>query len=113
MHSQGIYHGNIKASNIFIHNIEGRDLVQIGDFGISKFNLKSIKAKIMFELEIFETFEYITPEEILKQPISEKIDIWALGILLYRLLTYEHPFKGTENRETEKNIKNYPMKHLP
>ena len=67
----------------------------------------------MFELEIFETFEYTTPEEILKQPITDKIDIWAIGILMYRLLTFEHPFKGSDNKETEKNIKNYPMRQLP
>jgi serine/threonine protein kinase len=54
----------------------------------------------MFELDIFENYEYSTPEEILKQPITDKIDLWALGILMYRLLTFEHPFKGIENKDT-------------
>ncbi len=53
-------------SNIFIHNVEGRDLIQVGDYGISSYKVEEIKKKIKFELEIFENYEFTTPEEIIK-----------------------------------------------
>jgi hypothetical protein len=74
MHSreEPIKHGNLRLSNIFIHNVQGRDLVQVGDYGISSYRVEEIKKKIRFELEIFDNYEYTTPEEILKEPITEK-----------------------------------------
>ena len=64
------------------------------DFGAAKF----LEAE---EKEDFQgTLQYISPEMIRRERTTPACDIWALGVLLYRLLTDEFPFMG----ETEEEI---------
>ena len=63
-------------------------LVKLGDFGISK-GLQNTwdKAKTMVG-----TPYYLSPEIINSKPYDAKSDIWALGVLLYELMTFKMPF---------------------
>ena len=66
-------------------------IVKLGDFGISKgLKITGEKAKTLVG-----TPYYLAPEIINNQPYDSKIDIWALGVLLYELMTFKMPFNAT------------------
>ena len=84
IHSKKIIHRDIKTLNIFLT----KDLdAKIGDLGV---------AKILEDTNHANTFigtpYYVSPEMCRNRPYNEKSDIWALGCILYELLTFNHPF---------------------
>ncbi len=78
MHAQKILHRDLKPGNIFITE---KDMVKVGDFG---------RARVMSD----GTPYYISPELCMGKPYNEKADIWALGCIVYELLSFERPFEG-------------------
>lgn len=86
-HSRKIYHRDIKLSNIMIK--KNLDIVLI-DFGFAVQNLKN-----EFVNNFCGTLNYIAPELLRSKPYKPgPVDVWALGILFFKLLTGEYPFKG-------------------
>ncbi len=80
-HSNGIIHRDIKPSNIIVTH-DGT--VKLLDFGIAK----SLEADVtQTRSEMMMTFAYSSPEQINGQPVSTASDIYALGLILYELLT--------------------------
>ena len=55
------------------------------------------------------TVDYVAPELIYQEPYDEKIDIWAVGILSYELLTGQAPFTGQNEKDTYSNITNLDL----
>lgn len=55
------------------------------------------------------TVDYVAPELIYQEPYDEKIDIWAVGILSYELLTGSAPFTGQNEKDTYSNITNLDL----
>jgi serine/threonine protein kinase len=63
IHSKGVIHRDLKPANIFIHKMEdGREIIKIGDFGISKYDLDAVRKKASMTLNTFTTPYYISPE---------------------------------------------------
>ena len=87
IHKKKIIHRDLKSGNVFLMK---SGIVKLGDFGIAK-GLKSTweKAKTMVG-----TPYYLSPEIITGKPYDSKSDIWALGVLLYELMTFEMPFNA-------------------
>ena len=54
--------------------------------------------------EGFGTINYASPEILLRIPYGKEIDIWALGILLFFILTGRYPFLGINQEELAENI---------
>jgi hypothetical protein len=97
LHDRGIVHRDLKPGNIF----DDEGLVKIGDYGLSKFISASRRSG---QTESVGTFHYMAPE-IGRGIYGKEIDIYALGIMLYEMLTGRVPFDGESSQEII-------MKHL-
>jgi hypothetical protein len=97
LHDNGIVHRDLKPANIF----DDRGIVKIGDYGLSKFISASRRGG---QTESVGTFHYMAPE-VGKGEYGKEIDIYALGIILYEMLTGDVPFNGETSQEII-------MKHL-
>lgn len=92
MHRQGFVHRDLKPSNIMI--CCDRTL-RVMDFGLASppIRRRSPLAKLT---TILGTPEYMAPEQVKNGPVDERTDIYALGAILYELLTGEVPFKNED-----------------
>ena len=87
IHKKKIIHRDLKSGNIFLTK---SGLVKLGDFGISKgFKNTWEKAKTMVG-----TPYYLSPEIINGQPYDSKNDIWALGVMIYEMMSFKKPFNA-------------------
>lgn len=97
LHDHGIVHRDLKPGNIF----DDEGVVKIGDYGLSKFISCSRRSG---QTESVGTFHYMAPE-IGKGSYGKEIDVYALGIMLFEMLTGQVPFEGETSQEII-------MKHL-
>ncbi|KAA6400724.1 MAG: hypothetical protein EZS28_003754, partial [Streblomastix strix] len=107
-HSKGEIHGNIKERNILLHNPAQQNivLVKMSNFGI--INTSVIKEQ-SFQLGNTELLCLIAPEIIHQQEkqeliVDEKIDVWSVGILLFRLVSHSYPFNTSSISDFGKSM---------
>ncbi|MFZ1865185.1 MAG: serine/threonine-protein kinase [Polyangiales bacterium] len=95
-HEAGIVHRDLKPENIFITQKNGKDFVKILDFGISKIkNPEHGDPKLTATDQIVGTPLYISPELARGMPaVDHRADIYALGVIIYEMLTGTPPFTG-------------------
>jgi tRNA A-37 threonylcarbamoyl transferase component Bud32 len=93
-HEHGIIHRDMKPENVFIIQREGRpDFVKVLDFGIAKsVNDDAGGPRLTQAGMIFGTPEYMSPEQAQGQMPDHRVDVYALGCLMYHLLTGSVPF---------------------
>jgi serine/threonine protein kinase len=99
LHDHGIVHRDLKPGNVFYDADE--QVIKIGDYGLSKFISCSKRSG---QTESVGTFHYMAPE-IGKGVYGKEIDIYALGVMLYEMLSGQLPFDGESSQEII-------MKHL-
>ena len=87
IHKKKIIHRDLKSGNIFLMK---SGIVKLGDFGIAK-GLQSTWEKAR---TFVGTPYFLSPEIISNKPYDAKSDIWALGVLLYELMTFKMPFNA-------------------
>lgn len=87
VHSKQILHRDLKTQNILLD--KKKEIVKIGDFGISK--VLSSKSKAY---TVVGTPCYISPELCEGKPYNQKSDIWALGCVLYELTSLKRAFEA-------------------
>lgn len=95
-HKKGIIHRDMKPENIFITDPGTREeKIKILDFGIAKMSVLDQEGRKLTRTGVvFGTPEYMSPEQAAGKPVDNKIDIYALGIILYEMLTGKVPFTG-------------------
>lgn len=104
IHSQKVVHRDLKPGNMFLS--DGM-IVKIGDFGLAT-RPDGQKRRVT----ICGTPNYIAPEVLYKQAYSYEADVWALGCILYALLTGQPPFDTATLKETYSRICNNRYKKL-
>ncbi|UCF38118.1 MAG: protein kinase [Acidobacteriota bacterium] len=104
-HSLGIIHRDLKPANIFV---TGRDQTKLLDFGLAKLGVQVDSAVggrsraptaqpsegLTEQGSTMGTVAYMSPEQAFGQPVDARSDIFSFGIVLYRMVTGELPFKG-------------------
>ena len=88
-HAEGVIHRDIKPANVMITR-EGKVLVM--DFGIAR--LISGPETAPQTSAVLGTASYLSPEQAQGQPVDARSDIYALGVVLYEMLTGRPPFTG-------------------
>ncbi len=96
-HRKNIIHRDLKPENIYLIEREGQqDFVKVVDFGVAKMSdIETLGGRKLTRTGmIFGTPEYMSPEHAGGKSLDHRVDIYALGIILYELLTGRVPFEG-------------------
>ena len=94
-HQKGILHRDLKPSNVLVAQVDGAPLPKVIDFGIAKALEKPLTDSSLAtgEFQVIGTPEYMPPEQAAGRDVDTRADVYALGVLLYELLTGTLPFK--------------------
>ncbi|MBK9034188.1 MAG: protein kinase [Myxococcales bacterium] len=99
-HRRGIVHRDIKPANVIVGAADdGRELVKVLDFGLAV-DLRLVERAITTPGTIIGTVAYMAPEQTDGRAASPATDVFALGVLLYQLVTNALPFGGATAVET-------------
>lgn len=94
-HAHGMVHRDIKAGNIMIAgNDSGGITVKILDFGLAKIMPEPALQTMDQTGSLFGSIYTMSPEQLSRQPIDHRTDIYSLGCVFYHALTRTHPFQG-------------------
>ncbi len=92
MHVKKVVHRDLKGENIYMcHKAEpGKYTYKIGDFGFATDSSNGMETTL-------GTSQFMAPELYKDQPYSQKVDMWALGVMYYHMLFGKFPFVATGN----------------
>jgi serine/threonine-protein kinase len=102
-HAGGIVHRDLKPSNLFLsRRPDGSEIIKVLDFGVSKSIVASEEdQRLTGAKAMLGSPPYMSPEQVRSpKSVDTRADIWAMGIVMFELLTARLPFRGQEVQET-------------
>ncbi len=111
-HAQGIVHRDLKPKNLFLtQRLNGEPLIKVLDFGVSKVKGEGGDLSLTTTRQVLGSPSYMSPEQLrASRDVDHRTDIWALGAILYELLTRQLPFPAdTLTQLTAKVITEPPV----
>ena len=90
IHAAGLVHRDVKPANVLLSGATGDDHAYITDFGVAR-NVAT-KSGLTQTGRFVGTLDYVAPEQISGEQVDARSDVYALGCLLFKLLTGEVPF---------------------
>jgi len=107
-HATGIVHGDLKPANLFLAVLpDRREIVKVLDFGIAKLMAAEggVGTGSLTGEQALGSPSYMAPEQIRNaSKVDHRADIWAVGVILYDLLTGHLPFRGDSVGEILGNV---------
>jgi serine/threonine protein kinase len=88
-HDRGVVHRDIKPSNLWLDTTKRR--VKLLDFGLARHATRS--TGLTRQGDVLGTPDYMAPEQAHGEPVDARTDLYAVGVLLYRMLTGRLPFE--------------------
>lgn len=95
-HSMGLVHRDIKPSNIMLTERHGRqNYAKILDFGLAKLGAGAVD--VTKDQALVGSAAYLSPEQIMGHPSDHRVDIYAMGVLFYYMLSGQKPFVADDD----------------
>jgi predicted Ser/Thr protein kinase len=89
-HTQGLVHRDVKPHNILLGASDGK--IKLSDFGLARAATSS--SHLTMSGQIMGTPHYMSPEQAEAKEVTDKSDVYSLGVTVYHMLTGETPFVG-------------------
>lgn len=110
-HHKGVIHRDIKPANIFM---VGRTQPRVLDFGIARIRQAESLAQrddpqSRFQEIVGGSPYYMAPEQVRRESVDRRVDVYALGVVLYELLTFKRAFSGNSLEEIADAVLNKPV----
>jgi non-specific serine/threonine protein kinase len=105
-HEKGVTHRDIKPDNIIV---TAKNQIKVMDFGLAK--LKGGLGLTRSGASV-GTIAYMSPEQIQGLEVDQRTDLWALGVVLYEMLTGQRPFRGAHESAIMYEILNVQPKAI-
>ncbi len=95
-HTAGIIHRDLKPANVMLLPRAGdADYVKVLDFGVAKSFTGGDDTQLTRTGMLVGTVDYMAPEQIAGKPVDGRTDVYALGVVLYRMLSGRAPFASS------------------
>lgn len=100
VHAHGVIHRDVKPANVFLVTAAGSALVKLVDFGIARRIEVGVgrHAPVTRQDRICGTPEYMAPEQVLAARSDGRVDLYAVGVTLFRMVSGRLPFNGPARR---------------
>jgi len=106
-HEAGVLHRDLKPANVFLSKVgRARDVVKVLDFGIAKLQRETAaEDQVTRSGQIMGTPLYMAPEQLRgMKDVDERIDVYAIGAILYETLAGRAPFRASSYAEVVVNV---------
>jgi serine/threonine protein kinase len=111
LHQRGYVHGNLSPEYVLVDQVAGRLWPKLLDTGLTLFR---VSQKVLGQLpRVLVRPEYLAPERIQGHRADTLSDIYALGILMFELVTGAAPYSDSDSRSTRKRHLSDPLPSLP
>ena len=97
-HEHGLVHRDVKPGNVLVR---ADDFALLTDFGVAR---DDALPSLTQEGGFLGTLDYASPEQVRGEVVDARTDVWALGVILFELLTGEHPFRAAVPEATMRQI---------
>ena len=91
-HAHGVVHRDLKPDNVLIATGTTSQVVKLADLGVAVH--ANVSHRITDSDAIVGTVSYMAPEQAMGEPVDGRADLYALGVVLYELVTGKLPFTG-------------------
>lgn len=104
--SRPIVHRDLKPANVFVEQWKGEDWIKVADFGIAK--VHDGTDQITQAGVVLGTPSYMAPEQWTGEETDARSDLYAIGVMLFEMLTGARPFSGSPEVLMQKHLRQPP-----